>query len=450
MKKTLNIVDAWRFRSTERKLFFACFCTTALGYLGLSLNDMADQEIWSRKDFLPLMVFGLSLCLIHLWFVFFRFQGDTKLLGAVVLLGGFGILAQHRMGLFDLDQPWKLSHLAYPIGITLMLITSSLFKGSRIVILQRLGWLSALLSLGLMVALLLTGTRYRGATYAAGQLTPTEIIKLLMVLFLASGLASREKAIRKSLESKRGRSITLMILPIYLVFACLVGLLILQRDLGMVMILALMLCLVLFFLTGQWRYVILSSGGMVLAGWIAQLWLSHARGRIQTWLDPFTDPTGAGWQILQGLSGMFAGGIWGAGFGKGNPERIPIAESDFIYAVIGEELGFAGCVVLVSFYLIFFHQCYRVAIQCKDTFGSILAAGITSIWSCQTLLNMGGVTKAIPMTGIPLPLVSHGGSNLVTVCIGLGLLLSLSESEGRYPSKASKPPPKRSSSRKSN
>ena len=204
MKKTLSIADAWRFRSTERKLFFACFCTIALGYLGLSLNDMADQEGWSRKDFLPLMVFGLSLCLIHLWFVCFRFQGDTKLLGAVVLLGGFGILAQHRMGLFDLDHPWKLSHLAYPIGITLMLITSSLFKGSRIVILQRLGWLSALLSLGLMVALLLTGTRYRGATYAAGQLTPTEIIKLLMVLFLASALASREKAIRKSLESKGG------------------------------------------------------------------------------------------------------------------------------------------------------------------------------------------------------------------------------------------------------
>ena len=199
------------------------------------------------------------------------------------------------MGLFDLDHPWKLSHLAYPIGITLMLITSSLFKGSRIVILQRLGWLSALLSLGLMVALLLTGTRYRGATYAAGQLTPTEIIKLLMVLFLASALASREKAIRKSLESKGERSITLMILPIYLVFACLVGLLILQRDLGMVMILALMLCLVLFFLTGQWRYVILSSGGMVLAGWIAQSWLSHARGRIQTWLDPsLTQPERVG------------------------------------------------------------------------------------------------------------------------------------------------------------
>ena len=98
MKKTLSIADVWRFRSTERKLFSACFCTIALGYLGLFLNDMADQEGWSRKDFLPLMVIGLSLCLIHLWFVCFRFQGDTKLLGAVVLLGGFGILAQHRMG----------------------------------------------------------------------------------------------------------------------------------------------------------------------------------------------------------------------------------------------------------------------------------------------------------------------------------------------------------------
>ena len=128
-----------------------------------------------------------------------------------------------------------------------------------------------------------------------------------------------------------------------------------------------MLCLVLFL---PHRPVALRDTFFRWHGvgrWIAQSWLSHARGRIQTWLDPFTDPTGAGWQPCRGSQACLPV-AFGAGFGKGNPERIPIAESDFIYAVIGEELGFAGCVVLVSFYLIFFHQCYRVAIQCKDTF----------------------------------------------------------------------------------
>ena len=140
---------------------------------------------------------------------------------------------------------------------------------------------------------------------------------------------------------------------------------------------------------------------------------------------------------------MFAGGLMGAGFGKGNPERIPIAESDFIYAVIGEELGFIGCLLVVVFYLIFFHQGYRIAFKTKDYFGSLLAAGLVSVLACQTLLNIGGVTKSIPMTGIPLPLISHGGSNLVTVFLGLGLLLSISENQGMSVAKKS-PKPKAS------
>jgi cell division protein FtsW (lipid II flippase) len=447
LKKADTIADSWRFRLMERKLFTACFLTIALGYIGLFLNDIRQQDTWGDRDFLPLLVFGISLLLIHVWLVLFRVKADPTFLGTVVFLGGFGILAQHRMGLFDLEHPWRLGHFAYPIGIVLMLVTSILFRGSRIKALKHLGWLAGLLSLLTLVGLLLTGTRYRGAYYASGQITPTEILKLLMVLFVASYMAGREKNIRKTLEGGGGTSITLMMFPVYLVFGLLMGLLILQRDLGMMMLLAMMLCLVLFFVTGQWRYVMVSLCGLITAGWLAGQWLTHARIRIQTWLDPFEDPTGAGWQILQGLSGMFAGGMLGAGFGMGNPERIPIAESDFIYAVIGEELGFAGCLVLVTFYLIFFHQSYRIAFHCKDLFGSILAAGLASIWACQTLLNLGGVTKAIPMTGIPLPLVSHGGSNLVTVFIGLGLMLSLSESGGHYP-QAKKADGKKSSPRR--
>lgn len=449
MKSTGTISDIWAFRSIERKLFLACFLTIGFGYAGFFLNDLKQTSETVQRGILPLVVFGISLLMMHGWFLVTRFKGDPVLLGSVVFLGGFGILGQYRMGLFDFENPWRLSHFAYPIGVILMLFVIGIFKNGRYQLLRSSGWIAAAVSVFVVAVLLATGSRYRGAYYAAGQLTPTEILKLLMVVFLASYFAMREKEIRKAVNGGKA-SMWMILWPVGAVYVVLMGLLLIQRDLGMLAILIMTLFLVLFFITGQWRYIVISVSGVILAGIFANAFISHARGRIQTWLNPFGDPTGSGWQILQGLSGMFAGGMFGAGFGKGNPERIPIAESDFIYAVIGEELGFVGCILVVVFYLVFFRQGFRIAHQTKDYFGSLLAAGLVSIFACQTLLNIGGVTKSIPMTGIPLPLISHGGSNLVTVFLGLGLLLSISENQGKPINKpaASKSPAK-SSARKS-
>ena len=429
MKTGNTIADIWSFRSIERRLFFACFLTIAFGYAGFFLNDLKQAGSVAQQGIFPLLIFGLSLLLMHVWFIITRFQGDPVILGSVTFLGGFGVLAQYRMGLFDFEDPWRLSHFAYPIGVLMMLLMIGIFKNGRYQALRRLSWAAAGVSLILVAVLIAMGTRYRGAYYAAGQLTPTEILKLLMVLFLGGYFASREKEIRQA--TQRGKASMIRVLwPVISIYVILMALLLIQRDLGMLAILTMTLCMVLFFLTGQWRYLIASGLGIAATGFIANQFVAHARQRIQTWMDPFGDPTGSGWQILQGLSGMFAGGFLGAGFGKGNPERIPIAESDFMYAVIGEELGFVGCLLVIVFYLIFFHQGYRIAFKTKDYFGSLLAAGIVSVLACQTLLNIGGVTKSLPMTGIPLPLISHGGSNLVTVFLGLGILLSISENQG--------------------
>jgi len=450
VKSTGTISQIWAFRSIERKLFFACFLTIGFGYAGFFLNDLKQASETVQRGILPLVVFGISLLIMHGWFLVTRFKGDPVILGSVVFLGGFGILAQYRMGLFDFEHPWRLSHFAYPIGVILMLFVIGIFKNGRYQLLRSTGWIAAALSIFIVAVLIATGSRYRGAYYAAGQLTPTEILKLLMVVFMAGYFATREKEIRKAVNGGKA-SMWSILWPVGTVYLVLMGLLMIQRDLGMLAVLTMTLCMVLFFITGQWRYIIASTTAVILAGMLANTFIAHARGRIQTWMNPFGDPTGSGWQILQGLSGMFAGGLFGAGFGKGNPERIPIAESDFIYAVIGEELGFVGCIMVVVFYLVFFRQGFRIAHQTKDYFGSLLAAGLVSIFACQTLLNIGGVTKTIPMTGIPLPLISHGGSNLVTVFLGLGLLLSISENQGKAANKptATKKPEAKSGPRKS-
>ena len=124
---------------------------------------------------------------------------------------------------------------------------------------------------------------------------------------------------------------------------------------------------------------------------------------------------------------MYAGGLWGEGFGRGNPEYTPIAESDFIYSVIGEDWGFVGCALVLVFFLIAFTRALHMARGARARFGALLGLGLIAVIVTQTFLNIGGVTKFVPMTGITLPYISHGGSSLLTGFLALGLVLALYE-----------------------
>ena len=126
---------------------------------------------------------------------------------------------------------------------------------------------------------------------------------------------------------------------------------------------------------------------------------------------------------------MYAGGLWGDGFGSGNPEYTPIAESDFIYAIIGEELGFVGTALVLAFFLIVVLRGLQIAVRARSGFGLLLATGLTTILAAQVVLNVGGVTSFLPLTGITLPFISQGGSSLVTAFALLGLLLAISDGE---------------------
>jgi len=164
----------------------------------------------------------------------------------------------------------------------------------------------------------------------------------------------------------------------------------------------------------------------------------HGRRRIEAWQDPFADPTGDGWQILQGLSGMHSGGLWGEGFGQGSPGYTPIARSDFIYSVVGEETGFVGGVLVVLFFLVLFARGLRIARHAQDQTGMLLGVGLTTVIAAQTFLNLGGVTKLVPLTGITLPFISHGGTSLLTAFAALGLLLAISDTASSNPRKPSR------------
>jgi cell division protein FtsW (lipid II flippase) len=426
---------AWLRRRAERELLLGCLGCMALGFVLILGADAASGRQLGALDLLPLALYALALAGVHLSLVAAGFRGDQVLTATVAFLSGFGLLAQYRMGDFH-NGPGALTLGLVPAGFLVMTVGALAFANGRYRVLARGLWVWAGLSLVLVVVLLLTGQRFRGAVYALGFTTPTEVLKVTIPLALAAYLERQGQALARwhpRLPLPPWRALW----PLLAFFAVLIGLLALQRDLGMMLILGLAGLVVLASGTGRIGYLVY---GLLAGAGLGALLLTvfeHGQRRLDAWLDPFQDPTGEGWQILQGLSGMYAGGLWGEGFGIGSPEYTPIAAADFIYSVIGEELGFLGCVVLVLFFLILLSRGIALAGPERPLFGRLLAAGLTTVLAVQTLLNIGGVTKSIPLTGTTLPFISHGGASLLTAFAASGLLLAISDGA---PGRPAKPP----------
>lgn len=168
--------------------------------------------------------------------------------------------------------------------------------------------------------------------------------------------------------------------------------------------------------------ILLKNGGTLGEGFRSE--------RIQTWLDPFSDPTGAGWQIIQSLYAIASGGMFGAGLGESKQKYLYLPEphNDFIFAVLAEELGFFGCVVVIILFAIFIWRGIIISMKAPDTFGSLIAIGIVSLIGLQSLINIAVVTGTVPVTGMPLPFFSYGGTAIIANLIAVGILLNISRS----------------------
>jgi cell division protein FtsW (lipid II flippase) len=425
---TDTIAVNWARRRPERQLLLGCLFCIAIGFLLVLGSSHANGNRLDPADLIPLAVYGLSLGCVHLALVWSGFRGDQVLVASAAFLSGFGLLAQTRMGAFQSVGESAPGQYVFAAGVLLMLLVNGAFMRGRYRVLAAGTWIWAAVSVALVALLLLTGQRFRGGVYAAGFVTPTEMLKVTLVLFAASYI----DRLARPLGKWAGLGLVppwRELLPLAGVFAGLIVLLLVQRDLGMIVMLSMTLLVMLVLGTGRTGYLAYGSATAVGLGWLVLGVFQHGQRRVQAWRSPFHDPTGDGWQILQGLSGMYSGGLWGEGFGEGNPEYTPIAESDFIYSVIGEELGFVGCALVVAFFLLFFYSGLLIASRSRSSFGRLLCGGLTAVIAIQTFLNIGGVTKLVPLTGITLPFISHGGSSLLTGFIALGLMLAVSDGE---------------------
>ncbi|RPF46781.1 stage V sporulation protein E [Thermodesulfitimonas autotrophica] len=289
---------------------------------------------------------------------------------------------------------------------------------------RRFAGLLLALSFFLLLLVLLPGVGHsshgaqRWLKFGPLTLQPSEVIKFGIVVFTAYGLSRVPGGIRRARE----------ILP-YLGITCAAALLILlQPDLGTAMALAGTVFVMLFCAGAPLSALGVTGLGGVAAALAAIYMEPYRWRRLLAFLDPWKDPQGSGFHIIQSLYAIGSGGLFGVGLGQGKQKflYLPEQHTDFIFAVIGEELGFIGGAFVILLFIIFIWRGLRIALYAPDAFGSFLAAGITAGIGLQALINIGVVTGSMPITGIPLPLISYGGTSLVFTLAAIGVLLNIS------------------------
>jgi len=374
-------------------------------------------------DLLPFALWMGSAVILVLFLKVGGYAGPPALPAAILMLSVVGVLVRSRMaGSVEGLQGWSL--WIQPLGFVWMWGAWWLSRRNRLEAFKSLGSLFYALSLIVVIALVVLGTRFRGAMYGPGGLTPSELLKLFVPLALAGFFAGQQKK-WKGKGFWNPPPFQFLVLGGGWILLC--GLLVLQRDMGMVVLLSFMMMVMLVQVTHSWSWAVLSTAAMAGGGWLVWTFLSHGARRLEAWLDPFADPTGSGWQVLQGLSGLYAGGLAGTGIGEGEPDRLPIAASDFVYAVYGEELGFIGCVLLILLLAGLIKQCAMSSSRNPNAFSSLVAIGLTAQLAIQFFVNIAGVVTLLPVTGITLPYISQGGSSFWVASIQFGLLMGIGD-----------------------
>jgi cell division protein FtsW len=306
------------------------------------------------------------------------------------------------------------------VGAVAMLTTSRI----RYAIWQRL----ALPLVGISLALLLLVLRPGAGTVAGGSarwiafgpitIQPSELAKLAVIAFAATILTRKQDRIHRPMH---------LLLPLAPVVGAVCILIMAQPDMGTTLLIAASIMVVVFLAGARMRHLV--AGTLAGAGLGAYL-IMHAGYRKERWLSflhPLADRTSAGYQLVQSLIALGSGGWLGVGLGMSRQKwmYVPNAHTDFIFSILGEELGLVGELVVLGLFAALLYAGIRVAVRAPDTFGRLLAGGIVAWIGLQTLVNLGGVTGLLPITGVPLPLVSFGGSSLVVTLAGIGILVSI-------------------------
>ncbi|MEN9753103.1 MAG: hypothetical protein RL670_794 [Actinomycetota bacterium] len=418
--------------------------------LGLNAYELAQIQLSSiailRADFwiywLPLAVFALAL---HVLLRVKASEADSLILPIGVALNGLGLAEIYRLDLaeaavhgthfFAVKQViWSCIALTAAGGV-LLGIKSHLF-------LRRFIYISMVIGLGLLLlpALPVLGQTINGARLwiSIGGLTfqPGELAKIALTVFFAGYLVTKQDSLsvvgRKVFGIKLPRARELG--PILLVWAASLLVLVVERDLGTSLLYFGIFLVMIYLATGRPFFVAVGLGLFATGALVASRLMTYVNGRVDSWLNPFDDAhynaVGGSYQLVQGIWGMAHGGLLGTGLGGGTPQLVPLAESDFIIASLGEEIGLIGIFCVLVLYLLLVSRGIRIGMNHSDDFSKLLAAGLSFVIALQTFIVIGGVTRVVPLTGLTTPLLAAGGSSLIANWIIIAILLRISDSVG--------------------
>lgn len=415
-----------------KKVWFLRLLILTILWVGLgvlALDGKANEQIlWQAGVFSLLLLIGAVLESLVVY------KGDPLLLPTVQLILAIGLVFLTRIRPASaLRQFWWAN-----LGLLIFYVVLYLLRDYRI--LGRFRYLSGLGAVGLLLVTLIFGATHGGATswfhIGAMNFEPEELVKVAMLIFLASYLSEHEEILRVGTVQLGWLSLPdwRTLGPFLVMGGFSLGLLAAQKSLGTALVFYSLYVLVLYVVTERLLYLGVSIPVFLGTGVLGYFLFGHVRVRVSTWLDPWVDTSGGGYQIAQSLFAIGGGKILGTGLGNGiGASQVPAASTDFIFSVIAEELGFAGAMAVLILFLVVVLRAFVVSMQAPDRFGQILAAGIGILVGTETLIILAGVTKLLPLTGIPLPWVSYGGSSLLIHFLLLGILANISHSTAAGP-----------------
>ncbi|HEY3140408.1 MAG TPA: FtsW/RodA/SpoVE family cell cycle protein [Acidimicrobiales bacterium] len=427
-------------RNTELGLLFLGTLVVVGAYILASLAQ--DSRIPSNIGPFLAVIIGIQL-VGHFAIRRFAPNADGMLLPLASLLNGLGYVFivrldeahRHPGGLAPLQATWAILGMGAFVG-TLVLLSQSRT-------LERYRYTAGLIGLGLLMLPLVPGVgqEINGSriwvSLGPVNFQPGEFAKLALAVFFAGYLVDK----RELLAVNRAVGPFSMpdpkhLGPVLVAWGASLVIMISQRDLGSSLLFFTLFIVLVWVATERASYLVVGTILFALGATFSISQFDHVQNRVDIWRDPWADADDKGFQIVQSAYAMADGGIVGRGINLGTPDRIPYAETDFIFAAITEELGLLGATAILMAFLLFIGAGFRIAMRSSHGFDKLLAVGLTTLLGFQAFIIIAGVVRLLPLTGVTLPFVSYGGSSLLANYVLLALLLRISDNAEPKPVEA--------------
>ena len=367
-------------------------------------------------------------------------QGDHLILPLTAVLNALGLAAVYRLAPSDYgptQMTWTL------VGILFFVGTLVVIRDYRV--LARYKYTLGFLGLGLlMLPATPLGQEINGAKLwldlGPFSFQPGEIAKICLVIFFAAYLAERKELL--AIASRRIWRVHIPDIkhfgPLLVMWLFSLAIMFFEKDLGSSLLFFSIFLVMLYIATARVAYMLFGLAMFVAGAYVGYVTFSHVQDRVKIWLDVFNPKLigDEGYQLAQSLFALATGGLFGTGLGQGRPDLIPAAHTDFIFAVIGEELGLLGTAAIVLCFMFLVTRGLRIALGARSDFGQLLAAGLITSFGVQTFIILAGVIRLLPLTGITLPFMSYGGSSLLSNFILIALLVRVSNQTASEPAPA--------------